>query len=276
MQSHPERGPSLRDASPDDDEAVRAVLAEQRAMIDVVRANQAWNWLGGMPGGFGHPKAALYGLYLAIAFVVSTAIALVVAGFDRGVWLGTFVGLALLCLLVRWLAEGSARRQTLAFYRGAVPMPAVVVAVGEPDLDADDLDDDDEPPTPVVVLVGPAVASADDLAALLAAGRRLRDGVRRPDACEPALRDVAADLREPPVCDGSRRPAPDALGSSYELAFVPVYEYAMPEQRIGSQLLFVFADPDDRGAGRTRVCHYALWGPGALSLHGKLPLGEVA
>ncbi len=57
------RGPSLHEASPSDDVAVRAVFAEQRALLDLVRGRRLWGWLGGMPSGFGHPKAALYGLY---------------------------------------------------------------------------------------------------------------------------------------------------------------------------------------------------------------------
>ncbi|MFN3243662.1 MAG: hypothetical protein ACE37K_19305 [Planctomycetota bacterium] len=262
------KGPALREVEPDDDTRVRAVLAEQRAMLDVVRGNRVWDWLGGMPSGFGHPKAGLYGIYLAVAFVVMAAIALVVAGFDRGVWLATFVGLALVCLLVRAVVEGSAERRTKAFYGRAVQMPAVVLHAQEPDDDGDD----DEPATPVALLVGTDVSSADDLAALLEAGARLRAGIEDPDACEPALVELARTIRDGRECDGSRMAAPEALGKAMDVAFVAVFEDWLPERELDSRLVFVLADPDRRDARHTRVAHHAAWGPGAVNLCARLPL----
>lgn len=275
MQSSVSKGPALRDASPADDTAVRAVLAEQRAMLDLVRSNRVWDWLGGMPAGFGSPKAALYGLYLAIAFVALLAITLIVAGFDRGIWLASCAGLAVACLVVRSFVEGSAVRRTQAFYASAVQLPAVVVAFDEPDYDGAD-DEEEEPPTPVALLVGCEVQSADDLAALLEAGARLRAGVRDAAQCEAALVDVAASIREGQPCDGSRRPAPAALGRAMDLAFVAVHEPWLPNRELDSQLLFVLADPESRDAGRTRVAHHVVWGPGAHGLCAGLSLEEDA
>ena len=167
MDSTALKGPALQRVAPTDDAAVRAVFAEQRALLDLVRRDRLWDWLGGMPAGFGHPRAALYGLYLAIAFVVFAAIALIVAGFDRGVWLLSFSGLAALCLVVRSLTEGRAVRQTKAFYRRVRTMPAVVVTADEPDWDGASDDDPDDPPTPVALLVGTGADSSADLQALL-------------------------------------------------------------------------------------------------------------
>lgn len=266
------KGPALRDVSPGDDDAVRAVLAEQRAMLDVVRRNRVWDWLGGMPSGFGHPKAGLYGIYLAVAFVAMMAMALIVAGFDRGVWLGSFVGLALLCLAIRSFVEGAAERRTKAFYGRAVQMPAVVLHAQDPDFAGDD----DEPPTPAALLVGTNVQSSGDLGALLEAGARLRRGIEDSEACEPALCAVAQGIRDGQECDGRREPAPEALGNGMELAFVPVFEDWLPERELESQLVFVLADPGSRDARHTRVAHHAAWGPGAVNLCSKLPLEEDA
>ena len=109
-----------------DDAGLRALFAEQRARLEVVRDNGIWQWLGGVPSGFGHPAAVLYGVYLQIAFVCLVAIALVVAGFTRGRALWVVAGLAASCLLVRAMLLGPATRQTLSFYRSAVQVPGVM------------------------------------------------------------------------------------------------------------------------------------------------------
>jgi hypothetical protein len=265
------KGPALRRVSATDEAAVRAMFAEQRAMLELVRRDGLWDWLGGMPAGFGNPKAGLYGIYLAVAFVVFAALALIVAGFDRGVWLLSCAALAALCLVARALTEGRAERQTEAYYRRARTMPAVVVAVGEPDWDGSSDDDPDDPPTPAALLVGVGCESAEDLDALLRAGRQLRAAVVDPGAADGELAGLARELRDEVSCDGSRRAAPSALGAGVDVAFVGLHLPWLPNREHDSELLFVLADPDRRDAAHTRQAHHVTWGPGGVSLCGALP-----
>ena len=276
MDSTALKGPALQRVAPTDDAAVRAAFAEQRALLDLVRRDRLWDWLGGMPAGFGHPRAALYGLYLAIAFVVFAAIALIVAGFDRGAWLLSFSGLAALCLVVRPLTEGRAARQTEAFYRRVRTMPAVVVTADEPDWDGASDDDPDDPPTPVALLVGTGAGSSADLQALLEAGRRLRAAVAAPEEADGELRSLVSEIREGILCDGSRRPAPAALGADVDVAFVGLHLPWLPNRELDSELLFVIADPGRRDAAHTRLAHHVTWGPGGVRLSGELPWEEQA
>ena len=130
----------------------------------------------------------------------------------------------------------------------------------------------------MAVLVGTRVAGADDLAALLEAGARLRDAVLAPERADTALTSCAAavrkDLRNGRACDGSRQAAPEALGPDLELALLHVHEPWLPSRSLDSRLLFVLADLDRREAGCTRLAHHAVWGPGAVSLSEALPLED--
>ena len=110
-------GAALHEAGPSDDAAVRAVFAEQRALLDLVRSHRLWIWLGGMPSGFGHPKAALYGLYLAIAFVAFAAVAFAAAAPEmRSVMVGLAGAARSLCAAV---AAGAAAKRAAGVLAGA-------------------------------------------------------------------------------------------------------------------------------------------------------------
>src|SRR5688572_29416457 len=99
MKSGDHLGPALTEVAPNDGEALRALFAEQRARLAVVRANGIWEWLGGVPSGFGSPKAPLHGLYLQLGSIVLVAVALIVAGFTRGPWLWGIVALVAASML---------------------------------------------------------------------------------------------------------------------------------------------------------------------------------
>lgn len=261
-------GPALKAVRLDDDEGLRALFAEQRARLEVVRDNEIWQWFGGVPSGFGRPAAVLHGVYLQIAFVCLCAIALVVAGFTRGPVLWVVAGLAASCLLVRALLLGPPTRQTLSFYRRAVQVPGVIVALA-PAAAGDEL-------RGASVLVAFGVNDAAGLEGLVAAGDRLRRLVEGMETTPRRLASlVAAILRRTTARDhdGRRSAVPSEVGpGTLELAHLRISPYFLPGEKMTSRLLFVLADPEQSTAGHARVVQSSLWGEGAAGLCAALPL----
>lgn len=268
MQTEAVDGPALKAVSRTDDEAVRALFAEQRGLLSVVRENGIWDWLGGVPSGFGNPSGPLYSLYCSFAFVVLVAVALVVAGFTRGPALWVLLGLAIVCLVARALLTGSATRKTMALFQRGVLVPSIVLAV---ETDSDDPDIAD-----VAVLVGMKVRSAPELNALVVAGGRVRDLLAGDESTPADLQSFVASLRDRSNFDGSRIATPASVGKDYEVAFLTFDSMILPSEEVDSQLLFVFADPDCRDQQHTRIVQPELWGHGAQSLCDSLPLEEIA
>ena len=262
------RGPALSSVTQKDDAAVQALFAEQRSLLAVVRDNKIWQWLGGVPAGFGHPLAELYSIYCAFAFVGLFAITLIVAGFTRGPALWILFGLAVLCLLVRPLLTGPATKKTLALFARGVQLPAIIVRIA--DFEADGRI------ARLVVLVGKNVQSSDSLSALVVAGGQLRDYVQQDEATPRDLQPLVQSIRAHATFDGSRSAVPATVGKHYELAYLELNPILLPGETLDSQLLFVFADPDCRDAAHTRVVQCDLWGHGVEGLCNALPLEEVA
>lgn len=264
-------GPALTAVRLDDAEGLRALFAEQRARLEVVRDNEIWQWFGGVPSGFGRPAAVLHGVYLQIAFVSLFALALVVAGFTRGPVLWGVAGLAASCLLVRALLLGPPTRETLSFYRRAVQVPGVIVAL------APATAGDEQRSAAVLVAFG--VNDAAALEGLVAAGDRLRRLVEGMETTPAALASlVAAILRRRTARDhdGSRTAVTAEVGpGTFELAHLRISPNFLPGEEVTSRLLFVLADPERRTAGHARVVQSSLWGEAAAGLCAALPL-EVA
>jgi len=236
-------------------------------MLSVIRENKIWDWLGGVPSGFGNPGVELHSLYLGIASVALMAIALIVAGFTRGAGLWVTFGLVIACLVVRPLLTGPPTRKTLELFGRGEQMPAIVLAV---EADKEDVDI-----TSVAVLVGTKVESADDLNALVVAGGRVRDMVRNDEPTPADLQSFVREVRDHEDHDGGRVPAPPSIGKDYDVAFLTFDAADLPSEEVDSQLLFVFADPQCRDAEYTRIVAPRLWGHGAQSLCDSLPLEEV-
>lgn len=267
METDAVAGPVLKSVSRTDDQAVRALFAEQRSMLSVIRENKIWDWLGGVPSGFGNPKVELYSLYLGIASVALLAIALIVAGFTRGAGLWVTLGLAIACLVVRPLLTGPPTRKTLELFARGEQMPAIVLGIEEDKEDVDLVN--------VAVLVGTKVQSADELNALVVAGGRLRDMVGNDEPTPADLQSFVQSVREHQDHVGGRVPAPPSIGNDYDVAFLMFDVMDLPSEEVDSQLLFVFADPQCRDAEYTRIVSPRLWGHGAQSLCDSLPLEEV-
>ncbi|MFT4515598.1 MAG: hypothetical protein ACI89X_004942 [Planctomycetota bacterium] len=267
MQIEAIEGPALQTVSQNDDAAVRALFAEQRGMLAVVRSNRIWQWLGGVPSGFDSPSAALHNLYLGFGFVGLMATAFIVAGFTQGLVLWIVVGLAFACLIARPLLIGPATKKTVALFESGVQLPAIVLRAA---------DDEDADESTVAVLVGMNVQSSDDLRALVIAGGHLRDYVGGDETPPQDLKSLVQSIREHADFDGTRVSAPSSLGKDYEVAFVTLNPLMLPGEVVDSQLMFVFADPACRDAEHTRVVQSDLWGHGVAGLCDALPLEEVA
>lgn len=261
-------GPVQDRVAPDDGAALRALAAEQRARLDVVRHNGIWDWLGGEWSGLRNPKAVLHGIWLQLAFVGLAAIALVVAGFTRGPVLWGFVVAAAVCLSLRELLLAAPMRRTRRFFRRGVIWPAVVVAhapVGGTAAGRAHR---------LVAIVGRGELTPAALAALVAAGDRLRHMVDGGNGVSPELADVVSAIRRavPEHFDGRRQPLPSrSTAAASELAQLEVPTACLPDGAWSSRLLFVFADPERRAAGSTRVVQSSLWGGGAASLCAAFP-----
>lgn len=260
-------GPALTRVTPDDDEALRALFAEQRARLAVVRENRIWQWFGGMPSGFGSPSAPVLDIYLAIAAVCCFAVALIVAGFTWGLWLWITAGLGVAVLIWRAVVTIPPRRKTRALFDRAETWPGVVVAHGH---------SSKNDALAVFALVHPRIDGADTLQRLVECGDRLRALVGGGDGAPAELQAIAATVRErmsSPVPDGSRAPVPASIGmKGCELAFVEVWPQLLPSGQLDSRLLFVFADPEHRDAAHTRVLQGTVWGGACEFLCDALPL----
>jgi hypothetical protein len=268
MQVEAIEGPVLQTVSQNDDAAVRALFAEQQGMLDVVRQNRIWQWLGGVPSGFGSPSVALHTIYLDFAFVGLLATAFIIAGFTQGPVLWIAVGLVFACVVARLMLGGSATKKTLALFECGVQLPAIVLRAVD--------DEDDEKLSTVAVLVGMNVKCSDDLRALVVAGGHLRDYVGGDETPPLDLRPLVASIRDRASHDGSRIDVPSSLGKGYEVAFLTLNPLMLPGEVVDSQLMFVFADPACRDAEHTRVVQSELWGHGVKGLCDALPLEEVA
>jgi hypothetical protein len=264
-------GPALRAASLRDAGTLRDLFAEQRARLQVVREHRLWHWFGGVPNGFGSPRAALHGLYLQGAFVLLLVAAIFTAGFTYGIALWSMLGAAFACLLAKSLLLGPPTRRTLQLYARAVPWAGIVVAH-----DARLADPGDEEERAAVVLATLADPDGQRLPRLVAAAARVRAWLAGseapPAACVPsvqAIRDAIAAGRG----DGSRVRAPAELGdAAFAIAFVRLSRYHVPQQEVTSRLLFGIADPERSDEGSTRVTHCTLWGNGVEALAAELPL----
>jgi hypothetical protein len=267
-------GPVLHRIAPADLDSLQALFAEQRARLDVVRSNRIWQWFGGVPDGFGSPKAPVHAVYLQLAFVALVGLTLVVAGCTRGPWLWATGGLAVACPLARALVFGRPVRQTLAFYERAVQMPGILVACA-PELAV--------PASTqlhcAAVLVARGGADARGLENLIAAGEEVRRWLSGVAAVPDAWRAVVAEVQRGLAAkdhDGSRIAVPDGLpGGAYEIARVRLATAQLPGEALTSRLVFVFADPLTPTPGHARVLHHALWGGGVETLCAALPW-EVA
>lgn len=260
-------GPVLQTVSQNDDAAVQALFAEQRGMLDVVRQNRIWQWLGGVPSGFGSPSAALHSVYLSFAFVGLMASVFIIAGFTQGPVLWAAVVLAFTCLIARPMLCRSATKKTMALFERGVQLPAIVLRASD---DADDAD-----LSTVAVLVGMNVQSSDDLRALVISGGHLRDYVGGDELPPQGLQPFVQSIRARASHDGSRIDVPSSLGKDYEVAFLTLNPLMLPGEVVDSQLMFVFADPACRDIEHTRVVQSDLWGHGVKGLCDALPLEEV-
>lgn len=268
-------GPALTEVAPNDGEALRALFAEQRARLAVVRDNAIWGsgiweWLGGVPSGFGPPKAPLHGLYLQFASIVLVFVALIVAGFTRGPWLWGIVALAAACLLLRELLVGGSTRKTLRFYRRAVQAPAMLIAVAP----AKDPSLEHARCAAALVALGDLDAAAlQQLAAAADRLRRMVDGAEPvPDELAPLVASVRGGM-EARIDDGSRVVVPAPLGPGrYELARLLVPLPLLPDEELASRLVFVLCDPDERAAAHTRIVQSSVWGNGVERLCDAFPM----
>ncbi len=256
-------GPPLHEVAANDEATLRLLLQEQRARMGVVRDHAIWHWLGGVPQGFGSPKAALRGIHLQLAFVAVIAVALVVAGFTRGPVLWGAATLAPLLLLARDFAYGRHVRATVRLYRRAILVP---VAIVHRSLDSKlgDLE-----VWNVSAVLSPLEPDPASFRRVLEAGGRLRAMVEGRSEVPGPLAELVSAIRsdtEPARFDGSRIPVPEALGAGLELARFVVPPRLLPDERLISRLLFVFLDPGNRGAGHTRVAQPLLYGEGGESL----------
>lgn len=262
-------GPALAQVEPDDGQAVQALFREQRARLDVVRDNGIWEWLGGVPNGFGSPAAPLHAIRLRLAMVALVAIALVMAGFTRGPWLWAALGLAFACGLAAALLVGPASRKTLRFYRRAVQAPAVIVA------DAPYEGVPAERARCAAVLVAVRSVEPRVLRPLVSAAHRLR---RMVAGAEPPPAEVATfvdEVRrglEARRDDGSRIAVPPLFGSGdWELARVMLPIPFLPRGELSSRLLFVLLDTEQTAPGHTRIVQSELWGRGVERLSEAFP-----
>lgn len=257
-------GPALYELSPDDDEGVRELFAEQRARLEVVRRHEIWDCLGGVRG------ASVRWVYLHVASLPAMALALIVAGFTRGPVLWSACALAFGLVLAGSISRHRQRREWIPIYRRGELRPAVVVAF-DPKLTSD-------PVTPrwMHVLVGMEVGDSAALRRLVGTGDGLRAMVeRRADVpgglvafVEP-LRNVG---REHGV-DGSRIEAPGSLKAGRaELACIRVNPAALPEERLTSRLFFALVDPTHRGARSTLQVPGEIWGACAVDLCRHFPI----
>lgn len=261
-------GPALRDVRPDDDGAVRALLREQAARLEVVRKDRLWQWFGGVPSGFGHPARDLWSLYCAFAFVALVGLAFVVVGFTRGPVVWVILALAVLCLVARVLLRRGPVQRTLQFYGRAVVAPAVVVAAerGDPE---QGVDANGQPRLRLVLLVSRDVDDAASLARLVESGRRLRAALHE-DGDTEGLGELLAAIRDREHYDDTRIDAGAALDRA-ELQFSEAYDWMLPGDSLRSQLLFVLVDPEDRGPDCARVLSSTFCGDAAESLAAELP-----
>ena len=263
-------GPALAAVELDDIEGLRALFAEQRARLAVVRENRIWQWFGGVPSGFGSPKALLHGLYLQFAFIALLPIALIVAGITRGPGLWVILALGASCLLVRSVVLGRPTRKTLRFYRRAVQAPAMVIATApcsDPAL---------AHLLRATALVAFGAVDGGRLAVLVSAaerlGRMIEGAEPIPDDLAPLVANVRDAMAER-VADGSRFEVPASLGVGHcELAYVLVPVPLLPEERFSSRLVFVLCDPTSRAAAHTRIVQSSLWGNGVEKLCDAFPM----
>jgi hypothetical protein len=258
-------GPVLQTVRPDDHDALRALFAEQRARLAVVRRERIWEWFAG-------PESrhdTLVPLYGKIAFMALVPVTLVVAGFTQGpvTWL-----LAALCCLA-WLPElllvVPFRRRLLRRYRRAVHVPAVVLAA-EPEAS----DPANQELRSIQVLCDPGVDSPGRLQQLLAQGDRIAAMVAGAAATEPPLAAFVTSVRVDAAArhgDGSHAAAPAGLPATARYARLRVSCNFLPGERLTSRLLFVFVDVDDPGPRSAGVLQPSLWGEGAASLCAAFP-----
>ncbi|MBK8099267.1 MAG: hypothetical protein IPK26_19330 [Planctomycetes bacterium] len=263
-------GPALSSVRLADADAVQALLQEQRARLQVVRDHRIWHWFGGVPSGFGSPGAPLQALYARFAGFALIALALIVAGFTRGPVLWVIAALAGAAFLRAWLVIGPPSRRTLQLFERAVLVPGIVIAY-EPEA----TEPDNELLRGVWALVAFDVKSVDGLQRLDAAATRLRTmlaGTGGPEAFLQSVRGAIAAKK----ADGSRIQVPAELGQNLELARLRVSPNLLPGGVLSSRLLFVFADPQERQAGHSRVLQSSLWGSGVDDLCEDFPLAPSA
>jgi hypothetical protein len=258
-------GPALYELSPDDDEGVRELFAEQRARIEVVRRNGIWGFMGGIRG------EELRWIYAQIASLPAMVLLLLVAGFTRGPVLWGCAALAFALFVAGWIGRFRNRRRWISIYRRGVLRPAVVVAF-DPKLPAD-------PVTPrwMHVLVGLDVEEAKGLRRLIETGDRLRGMIEHGIDVPGPLAAFVEQARKAcldRVSDGSRIVPPDALnGGRAELARLGVDPETLPGGRFASRLFFAFVDEADRGGESVlQVPSEAIWGACIQDVCRRFPL----
>lgn len=261
-------GPPLHVVAATDEAGLRLLFQEQRARMAVVRDHAIWHWLGGVPQGFGSPKAALRGVHLQLGFVAVIAVALVVAGFTRGPVLWGAAALAPLLLVARDLAFGRHVRATVRLYRRAILVPVSIVHRSL-DSTLDDLE-----VWNVSAVLSPLAPDPASFRRVLEAGARLRAMVERRSEVPGPLADLVDAIKsdiDPAHFCGSRVPLPEAIGAGLELARFVVPPRLLPDERLTSRLLFVFLDPGNRAPGHVRVAQPLLYGEGGESLSAAMP-----
>lgn len=266
-------GPALTAVRLADPGSVAALFQEQRARLKVVRDNRIWQWFGGVPSGFCSLRSELRACYLRFAALALMAIALITAGMTRGPVLWIVSASCVVCLVTAWCLDGPASRRTLQLYRRAVQIPAFVVAHAP-----EGADPDGRRQQLVYVVTAFDADSAFGLRRLAAAATKLRSWLAGSPAPSELATFVAA-LQQDFASrrgDGSRTPVPTALGSGLEVAQLRINPALLPDEELTSALLFVFADPERREAGHTRMVQSSHWGTGVETLCAEFPLRGVA
>ncbi|MBL8748977.1 MAG: hypothetical protein JNK78_07445 [Planctomycetes bacterium] len=261
-------GPALTHVEPDDADALRALFAEQRARLDVVREHRLFEWVGGASPG----RVALTGLTLQLACVGLVAVGLIVAGITRGPWLWGIFAVAAACLAVRAALVGPPTQKALHFCERAVLVPGVVVA------DVPFADPSLSHLRCAAVMVAPGGVGPAAFAAFVAAADRLRSLLAEDAVVVEHLQAFVGSVRRglaARVDDGHRIAVPVAIGDGFELAHLAVPIPLLPRGEFSSRLVFVLLDPAERDAGQARIVQSTLWGNGVEQLCERFPREEA-
>lgn len=258
---------------PDDDDALADFFAEQRARVEVLRRNRLWDWIGGVPLRWAHPRWLLYGVWAEMASAPLLVLTILAAGFTHGPVLWSLAGLTVACFLVGRLLQAIPNALSIAHHRRAEVFPIAIFAHGTKRVAEQEF--------PYFhALVGLDVRTWKDLRKLVSQAERLESLVAGHGEAPPELRDWIEQLRaefSAQVCDGSRLavPAASGLGDAQVLRAGCGFDW-LPERKLDSRVLFVLADRRRLAPDRLQLLYSQLWGTGAPSLRARFPLERRA